>query len=80
MLSALVVRWDGLRSHHSCIPELVPTLFVHGFCLLLPIGLVDSLTIFTPLASTAVGFTLLAMDRIGAVYRIPLKIEPTMCL
>ncbi len=50
-----------------------PTLFVHGFCLLLPIGLVDSLTIFTPLASTAVGFMLLAMDRIGADLQDPFE-------
>ncbi len=48
-----------------------PTLFVHAFCLLLPIGLVDSLTIFTPLASTVVGFMLLAMDRIGADLQDP---------
>lgn len=50
-----------------------PTLFVHGFCVLLPIGLVDSLTIFTPLASTAVGFMLLAMDRIGADLQDPFE-------
>jgi putative membrane protein len=48
-----------------------PTLFVHFFCILLPIGLVDSLTIFTPLASTVVGFMLLAMDRIGADLQDP---------
>jgi putative membrane protein len=50
-----------------------PTLFVHGFCILLPVGLVDSLTIFTPLASTAVGFMLLAMDRIGADLQDPFE-------
>jgi putative membrane protein len=48
-----------------------PTLFVQFFCILLPVGLVDSLTIFTPLASTAVGFMLLAMDRIGADLQDP---------
>lgn len=48
-----------------------PTLFVHSFCILLPIGLVDSLTIFTPLASTVVGFMLLAMDKIGADLQNP---------
>jgi ion channel-forming bestrophin family protein len=48
-----------------------PTLFVHAFCILLPIGLVDSLTIYTPLASTVVGFMLLAMDRIGADLQDP---------
>ncbi len=50
-----------------------PTLFVHGFCILLPIGLVDSLTLFTPLASTAVGFMLLAMDRVGADLQDPFE-------
>ncbi|SFB04448.1 putative membrane protein [Rhizobium sp. NFR07] len=48
-----------------------PTLFVHAFCILLPIGLVDTLTIYTPLASTVVGFMLLAMDRIGADLQDP---------
>ena len=50
-----------------------PTLFVHIFCILLPIGLVDSLTIYTPLASTIVGFMLLAMDRIGADLQDPFE-------
>lgn len=53
-----------------------PTLFVHAFCILLPIGLVDSLTIFTPLASTVVGFMLLAMDRIGADLQNPFANRP----
>jgi len=50
-----------------------PTLFVHIFCILLPIGLVDSLTIYTPLASTIVGFMLLAMDRIGSDLQDPFE-------
>ena len=50
-----------------------PTLFVHVFCVLLPIGLVDSLTIYTPLASTIVGFMLLAMDRIGQDLQDPFE-------
>jgi putative membrane protein len=50
-----------------------PTLFVHIFCILLPIGLVDSLTIYTPLASTIVGFMLLAMDRVGADLQDPFE-------
>lgn len=50
-----------------------PTLFVHIFCILLPVGLVDSLTIYTPLASTIVGFMLLAMDRIGADLQDPFE-------
>jgi putative membrane protein len=50
-----------------------PTLFVHIFCILLPIGLVDGLTIYTPLASTIVGFMLLAMDRVGADLQDPFE-------
>lgn len=50
-----------------------PTLFVHFFCILLPIGLVDTLTIYTPLASTVAGFMLLAMDRIGADLQDPFE-------
>jgi len=50
-----------------------PTLFVQLFCVLLPIGLVDSLTIYTPLASTIVGFMLLAMDRVGADLQNPFE-------
>jgi putative membrane protein len=50
-----------------------PTLFVHIFCILLPIGLVDGLTIYTLLASTIVGFMLLAMDRVGADLQDPFE-------
>jgi putative membrane protein len=50
-----------------------PTLFVQVFCVLLPIGLVDSLTIYTPLASTIVGFMLLAMDRVGSDLQDPFE-------
>ncbi|MGI4855968.1 MAG: bestrophin family protein [Janthinobacterium lividum] len=39
--------------------------FVTAFCVLLPIGLVDSLLYYTPLASTAVGFILMTIDEIG---------------
>ena len=50
-----------------------PTLFVHVFCILLPVGLVDSLGIYTPLASTIVGFMMLAMDRIGSDLQDPFE-------
>lgn len=39
--------------------------FVTVFCILLPIGLVDSLLYYTPLASTAVGFILMTIDKMG---------------
>lgn len=45
--------------------DFYPTLFSRVFCVILPLGLVDSLLYFTPLVSTVVGFMFLAMDRIG---------------
>lgn len=42
-----------------------PQLFVKIYCLLLPIGMVESLGWFTPLGSTLVGFMFLALDKIG---------------
>jgi len=50
-----------------------PTLFVQVFCVLLPIGLVDGLHLYTPLASTIVGFMFLAMDRIGSDLQDPFE-------
>jgi ion channel-forming bestrophin family protein len=56
-------------------------MFVQAYCLMLPIGMVSRLGWFTPLGSTFVGFTFLAMDRIGRsledpfsndVYDVPL--------
>lgn len=42
-----------------------PTLFTHLFCILLPIGLVETLGIATPLGSTVAGLMFLAVLRIG---------------
>ncbi len=42
-----------------------PRLFVHIYCLLLPLALVIDLGWNTPLGSTLVGFIFLALDRIG---------------
>lgn len=39
--------------------------FVTAFCILLPIGLVDSLLYYTPLASTVVSFIMLTIDEMG---------------
>ena len=50
-----------------------PTLFVHVFCVLVPIGLVDGLGIFTPLVATMVGFMMLAMDRVGSDLQNPFE-------
>jgi len=45
--------------------DFFPTLFVQIYCLMLPIGMVESLGWFTPLGSTLVGFMFLALDKIG---------------
>ena len=42
-----------------------PTLFTHLFCILLPIGLVESLGFATPLGSTVAGLMFLAVLQIG---------------
>lgn len=42
-----------------------PQLFVQLYCLVLPLGMVQSLGWFTPLGSTIVGFMFLALDKIG---------------
>nr|WP_221195620.1 bestrophin family ion channel [Luteibacter sp. Sphag1AF] len=42
-----------------------PALFTHAFCILLPLGLVETLGLYTPLGSTAAGFLFLALLQIG---------------
>lgn len=42
-----------------------PQLFVHIYCMLLPLALVTTMGWFTPLGSTLVGFMFLALDKIG---------------
>jgi putative membrane protein len=42
-----------------------PQLFVHIYCVLLPLALVTPMGWFTPLGSTLVGFMFLALDKIG---------------
>ncbi len=48
-----------------------PRLFVGAFCVLLPLGLVDSLLIYTPMASTLVGFMLMTMEKMGSDLQDP---------
>ncbi|KQN06786.1 hypothetical protein ASE85_19305 [Sphingobium sp. Leaf26] len=43
----------------------IPTAFTHLFCILLPIGLVESLGFATPLGSTVAGFMFMSVLRIG---------------
>ncbi|WP_158941657.1 bestrophin family protein [Granulicella sp. S190] len=58
-----------------------PQLFVHIYCVLLPLALVTNMGWFTPLGSTLVGFIFLALDKIGrdledpfdnTIYDVPL--------
>ncbi len=58
-----------------------PQLFVRIYCLLLPLALVSSMGVFTPLGSTLVGWLFLALDKIGrdledpfdnTIYDVPL--------
>jgi putative membrane protein len=58
-----------------------PQLFVHIYCVLLPLALVTTMGWFTPLGSTLVGFMFLALDKIGrdledpfdnTIYDVPL--------
>ncbi|HLX03373.1 MAG TPA: bestrophin family ion channel [Trinickia sp.] len=53
-----------------------PALFTHVFCILLPLGLVESLGIFTPLGSTGVGFLFLALPQIGNDMEHPFSNTP----
>ena len=52
-----------------------PRLFISLFCLIVPVGLVESLGWFTPLASTVVGFMLLAIERIGTDLQSPFRLS-----
>jgi putative membrane protein len=45
--------------------DFFPKLFVHIYCLMLPVGLVETLGWYTPLGSTLVGFMFLALEKIG---------------
>lgn len=51
--------------------DFLPQLFVLIYCLMLPVGLVESLGWFTPLGSTVVGFMFLALDKIGRDLEAP---------
>lgn len=48
-----------------------PVVFTHGFCLLLPLGLVGSLGLYTPFGSTVAGFLFLALLQIGNDMQAP---------
>jgi putative membrane protein len=50
-----------------------PIVFTHAFCVLLPLGLVDTLRLWTPLGSTAAGFLFLALLQIGRDMQNPFE-------
>ena len=52
-----------------------PRLFITMFCVIVPIGLVESLEWYTPLASTVVGFMLLAIERVGSDLQSPFQVS-----
>jgi len=45
--------------------DVFPQLFVSVYCVLLPLGMVQSLELFTPLGSSLVGVIFMALDEIG---------------
>jgi putative membrane protein len=68
-LSKLTASQGGAeRIKNTPLPkqyDFFPMLFVHIYCILLPVGMVEGLGWFTPIGSTLVGFMFLALDRIG---------------
>jgi ion channel-forming bestrophin family protein len=64
------------RIKHTPMPkqfEFFPRFFVEIYCLMLPVGLVETLGWFTPLGSTLVGFMFLALDKIGSDLEDPFE-------
>jgi putative membrane protein len=51
--------------------DLFIRLFITIFCLLLPLGMVESLGLWTPIGSTLVGFIFMALDKIGRDLETP---------
>jgi putative membrane protein len=68
-LGAVADAQGGLeRIKNTPLPRqysLLPLVFIRGYCLLLPLGLVDNLGLATPLGSAILGFMFLALDEIG---------------
>ena len=68
-MSALMDSQGGAeRIKNTPMPkqfDFFPRLFVQIYCLMLPLGMVESLGWYTPLGSTLVGFMFLALEKIG---------------
>jgi putative membrane protein len=56
--------------------SVLPGLLVHGFCIVLPLSMVQDLGWITPFGSTIVGFLFLAFDEIGRNFEDPFKTSP----
>jgi putative membrane protein len=56
--------------------DLFIRLFVDLYCLLLPLGMVAHLGLWTPIGSTLVGFIFLALDKIGSDLETPFENLP----
>ena len=62
------IRNTPLPRHYSQLPQL----FTIVYCLLLPLGLLPDLELYTPVGSTVIGFMFLALDRTGRYLEEPL--------
>jgi putative membrane protein len=76
-LSAVTDAQGGLeRIRNTPLPmhyRQFPLVFSRIYCLLLPLGLVGDMGLFTPLGSTVIGFMFLALDRIGQDLQDPFE-------
>lgn len=62
------------RIRNTPLPKqyaIYPRLFVSAFCLLMPLGMVDELLVYTPVVSTLVGFMLMTMEKMGSDLQDP---------
>jgi ion channel-forming bestrophin family protein len=56
--------------------SILPGWLVRGFCMVLPLSMVQELGVLTPLGSTAAGFLFLALDEIGRDLEDPFRPSP----
>jgi putative membrane protein len=62
------IKNTPLPRHYSQLPQL----FTIVYCLLLPLGLVSDLQLYTPVGSTVIGFMFLALYRTGRYLEEPM--------
>ena len=64
----MTVRGSLLLDNNTPFPrqyDYFQQLFVRVYCVLLPLGMVASLGVLTPVGSTLVGFILMLLDKVG---------------